>query len=624
MSSHMSRKSNRHDIAMPLAVSIIAASLLAQTVSAFAQTPQVKFTATVPAPPAQMQVYKLATTPAPVEFLNEKLAARKLPALQVESDKLVARMAPTPDAVRAYVDTTTNDAHLIPNLSELTTAIKPVAASGLTAARAALTDVRFIPKDVTQLRFADPITVTGAANVHATPGANTTLAVKAVAPATILTINPAVRYAGGFRVYGLGSHASVSTANDGTVVGALRRWRTASLGDVIKPTITADQVRAEIQRQLGPTLSAQGTTANVTTIELAYIDNNENFMQPVYHFIAQVTPGNKQVAGIAVSGFVAIGKLYEPIPDLTSKPVNGPATPKQIISPVAGPAIRTEAETAEAIRPELATGAVAATAATNGGIGNTATPVTLGEYANQDWPNNNAYVTMSNSFYNGLEAGNNQVASKEPKIVRTQWYVAYPWEVVGPSSKSFMNAVNIAYTVPHGDWLLNTTLSNYGDLWYVTQIGTGGNPGYGAAAGGKLATWVIMSCEVVPSMYDRQNEVNATDNPQTAFNAWWPVFQGLHNVIGFRTQMLYPDDNLNYAFGKDAALGGDINAAWFQEVAANDPNDGTYHDGHLKGNPLVHYDRASTIIDARDLGKSIYDVTPQTASTTLWNFWMNN
>ncbi|MGA3318350.1 MAG: DUF6345 domain-containing protein [Candidatus Korobacteraceae bacterium] len=184
--------------------------------------------------------------------------------------------------------------------------------------------------------------------------------------------------------------------------------------------------------------------------------------------------------------------------------------------------------------------------------------------------------------------------------------------------------MNVAYTEPHGDWLLNTTLSNYGDLWYVPNIGTGGNPGFGAAAGGVLATWVIMSCEVVPSMYDRQNEAGASDNPYTAFDAWWPVFQGLHNVIGFRTQMLYPDDSLQFGFGYAASLGGDLNAAWFQEVAANDPNDGPYQDTHLKGTPWVHYDRASTMIDARDLGQSIFSVGAQSASTTLWNFWMSN
>jgi hypothetical protein len=623
MSTQLYRKPTEDRVTMS-AVSIIAASLLMSGIPAFAQTPQVKFSAAVPAPPAQMQVYKLAQTAAPVQFLNEKLAARKLPALQVETDKMISRTAQTPDAVRAYVDNSNGDAHLIPNLAELTTAIKPVSATGLTAARAALTDVRFIPKDATELRFADPITVTGASNVQApAAGAKVALAAKAVAPSTIFTIHPAVRYAGGYRVYGLGSHASVSTSNDGAVIGALRRWRTASLGDMIKPTLNADQVRAEIQRQLGPQLSAKGTTAEVISIDVAYVDSNKNFLQPGYRFVAHLTPANKQIAGIAVAGFVPIGKLYEPLPDLTTPVTNGPSNPSANAT-----LVRPETDVKEVLQPALTasvltSSALASVAATNQ-TGSVGTPITLGEYANQDWPNNNAYVTMSNSFYNGLEDGNNQVSSNHPKIVRSQWYVAHPFEVVGAQSKNYMNAVNIAYTVPHGDWLLNTTLSNYGDLWYVTQIGTGGNPGFGAAAGGKLATWVIMSCEVVPSMYDRQNEVNGTGNPQTAFNAWWPVFKGLHNVIGFRTEMLYPDDNLNYAFGKDAALGGDINAAWFQEVAANDPNDGTYNDGHLKGNPVVHYDRASTIIDARDLGKSIYDVTPQTASTTLWNFWMNN
>jgi hypothetical protein len=73
-----------------------------------------------------------------------------------------------------------------------------------------------------------------------------------------------------------------------------------------------------------------------------------------------------------------------------------------------------------------------------------------------------------------------------------------------------------------------------------------------------------------------------------------------------------------------ASLGGDVNAAWFQEVAAYHGNDGTYQDTHLQGKPYVHYDRASTMIDGRDLGQSIFNVGAQTASTTLWNFWMGN
>jgi hypothetical protein len=102
------------------------------------------------------------------------------------------------------------------------------------------------------------------------------------------------------------------------------------------------------------------------------------------------------------------------------------------------------------------------------------------------------------------------------------------------------------------------------------------------------------------------------------------VFQGLHNAIGFRTIMFYPDDNTNWAFGYAASLGGDVNAAWFQEVAAYHGGDGTYASQHLSGSPQVHYDRASTMIDGRDLGQSIYSVGAQTASGTLWNFWMGN
>jgi hypothetical protein len=69
---------------------------------------------------------------------------------------------------------------------------------------------------------------------------------------------------------------------------------------------------------------------------------------------------------------------------------------------------------------------------------------------------------------------------------------------------------------------------------------------------------------------------------------------------------------------------GDVNAAWFDEVAAVDGDDGTYASQHLIGNPTVRYDRASTMIDARDLGQSIFNVGAQSASSTLWNFWMAN
>lgn len=568
------------------------------------EKPPIEFSVEVPRAPEEMQVFKLTPTRAPIEFLNEKLRLNKVPELKLEQKHYIARAAADQeerDRVRAYADSVNGDAHLIPNLGEL---IRPERAEkrllperAQSIARSALTDERFIPRDATELRMAEPITVMGGAIERAGTGKEDATAMKRTEPKAVLTIYPAVRYASGFRVYGRGSHALVSLANDETMVGALRRWRTASPLERVRASISAEQVRAEIERQLRPIVQARGTRAAVDKITVGYYDANANYLQPIYYFEATVKPENERISNIKVAGYVPIGKPLEPIPDLAARP-SGPT-------------------------PEIPKRASLDSPPTNALPGDPA-DITLGEYANQDWPNDGGYVSMSNSFLSGLTFLNSIFPGLTPPVTRTQWYVAYPWEVVGPSSRYFMNAVNVAYTVPHGDWLINTTLSNCCDTWYVPNIGTGGNPGYGAAAGGVLATWVIMSCEVIPSMYDRQNEIGGTGNPYTAFDAWWPVFQGLHNVIGFRTIMFYPDDNLQFGFGLDASLGGDINAAWFHELAVNDGNDGTYTSQHLNGGPQVHYDRGSTMIDARDLGQSIFNVAPQSASTVLWNFWMGN
>jgi Family of unknown function (DUF6345) len=570
---------------------VCAVFLIAYLLPAAAQEPSIRFAVEVPSAPAEMQTYKLAPTRAPLEFLNEKLSAAKLPALKLEQKNYVVRGAAGQndlDKVRVFANPVSGDTHFIPNLADLVSdsAVRErITEEKLRdLARRALTDERFIPRDATEVRIGETIPVKGSATTHSPAGGAPTR----TEPRDVMTIVPALRYVSGFRVYGRGSHAAISLANDGSTVGALRRWRTASQGERIQTRITADQVRADIERQLRSQLRREGTRATVDKIEVAYYDGNANYLQPVYYFEATLQPADKRISNIKIAGYVPLGKPLEPIPDLAAAPTGE------------RPGITKSGQPHAALN----------TAPTPGDI-------TLGEFANQDWPTSSAYLDMANNFFSGLASGSQPVS-------RTLWWTAYTWQVVGPQSKDWLNAVNVAYTEPHGDWLINSTLSNCCEIWNVADIGTGGNPGYGAAAGGVLATWIIMSCEVIPSAYDRQNEIGGSGNPDTAFDAWWPVFQGLHNVIGFRTIMFYPDDALNYGFGSDAAQGGDVNAAWFDEVAAIDGNDGTYASQHLIGNPTIHYDRASTMIDARDLGQSIFSVGPQSASTTLWNFWMGN
>ncbi len=566
--------------------------------------PPIRITVEIPGLPAAMPLYKLTAARAPVDFLNENLDKARLPQLRLDKNSYVARGgSDNEQGLRAFIDLKSGDAEFIPNLGEVVKSAGQVKgldkerAAGL--ARAAFMDERFIPKDATELRLVEPVVIFGGANTNS--GAIAKFGETRREPAQMMTIVPAVRYAGGFKVYGLGSHAVVTLNNDGAIIGAVRRWSMASVAELVKPSVTAEMVRSEILRQLQPMVISKGTNAVVDKVEIAYYDNNKELLQPVYHFEATVQPSNRRISPIRVSGFVPISTPREPIPDLTKR-TEGPTPGKLTTS-----------------NPELSRSGI-------GGIGGgpTASNITLGEYANRDWPNDNGYISMSYAFLNGLNYLNSIVPGWTPRTTRTQWYEAWPSQVVGPSSKYYMNAVNVAYTVPHGDWLINTTLSNYGDLWYVPNIGTGGNPGFGAAAGGKLATWVIMSCEVIPSFYDRANEIGGSGNGYDAFNAWWGVFQGLHNVLGFRTIMFYPDDNTNWAFGYVASLGGDVNAAWFQEIAAYHGGDGTYPSQHLNGNPQVHYDRASSIVDGRNLGQSIYAVGAQSASGTLWNFWMGN
>ena len=194
-------------------------------------------------------------------------------------------------------------------------------------ARSAFSDERFLPHDVTEFRVSEPITVMGAQTASSEKQA-----VKATRtePRVVLTIIPAFRCAAGFRVYGRGSHTVVSMANNQAIVGVLRCWRTASLGERVRVNIIEEQVRASIERQLRAVVATEGTQATADKIDIAYYDANANYLQPVYYFEATVKSGSERVSNIKIAGYVPIAKELEPIPDLSARPEGPtPATPKQ-------------------------------------------------------------------------------------------------------------------------------------------------------------------------------------------------------------------------------------------------------------------------------------------------------
>jgi hypothetical protein len=147
----------------------------------------------------------------------------------------------------------------------------------------------------------------------------------------MLTLVPAIRHAGGLRVYGAGSKAMIALDNKNSVVGALRRWHTATLGEKIQPTITVVQVRAEIERQLTPNVPADAK-AVVDVVKHGYYDAHGSFLQPIYRFEANLVRNSDNRIFARIGGYIPMGKVLEPIPDLTTRPAGGGSNPGRSVS----------------------------------------------------------------------------------------------------------------------------------------------------------------------------------------------------------------------------------------------------------------------------------------------------
>ena len=572
---------NQHVSAQTLGRSITASITLAATIiTQLAVTPAqaaaarfptaITITANIPAVGDSLPLYRLGNGSAPTAFVQSTLAAMKASPLAMEKSRFVARNGK--GAVRAFVDSVHGDAQVFPDLAATgSAAVQPQVAHGVATNVFNRADV--IPKDATVVKLGNDTPVF--ANAASRPEVGAAPQAQSRTEQLFTYVN-AMRFAHGLPVYGKGSQASVAVAGDGSIRGLVRRWRPASVAGNVARTTTPAQLVAAIDAQLRQFQNGD-SRITVNSIIPAYYDGDGAYLQPVYIFMATLHGG--RVSDDHVAGYVPFGNLVESIPVLGAKTGAAPVAPSRA--------------NVNAARPM-----------------NNGSYITFGEYANRD----GAMLDMANAYNNGYAQNSPWWA---PAISRTEWFWAYPGTYVGASANWNVNSVNVAYTQPHGDWWLNTTYSNWADLFYINNIGTGGNPGYGAASGGSLATWIIDSCEVVPSYYDLQV---TTGNGFNAFTPWWPVFQGLHRVLGFRTEMLLGMDDMNYAIAKDQASGADVVSAFWNDIAA--VNFPSYYNGHLNLNTT--YDRASVIYDTRNGGESIYAVQGQSAAGQLRNIWMGN
>jgi hypothetical protein len=568
-------------VAATIATQLSATSAAAALPSSLASSVSggIAFPASVPLVHRNLPLFRLTRTSAPTALVQTVLAAMKGAPLAMKGTQLIAQNAH--GALSAYVDGVRGDAEVFPDLTAAPAASATLPKALLERrAGSVFRRADMIPQDATTAQLGNETPVLGAG--HGRTGS--TAAAAATASRHLFTYVNAVRYAAGLPVVGKGSQASVAIADDGSIRGLVRRWHTAAVAGTMAPTTTATQVVSAIDAQLEAFVNPH-TQVTVNRIALAYYDGGANYLQPVYTFLATVHGG--KLSDDHVVGYVPVGKLVEPIPSIG---VTSGSAPQRAATP----------------------DVVAANSGHNIGDAN-GTTIQLGEYANDD----GSMLDMADAYNNGYTANSPWWA---PAISRTQWYWAQPWDYVG-SSNSFANAVDIAYTNPHGDWWENSTDGNNAGIFSIDQIGTAGSPGYGAAAGGILSTWILDSCEVIPSAYDL---AVTTGNGNNAFTPWFPVFAGLHRALGFRTEMLLGQDSMNWQIAYDQSQGADAVVAFFNDVAAIDFSGlyGTYYDTHLGWN--VNYDRVSVMIDDRDNGESVYGTAPQSAAYQLDNYWMGD
>ena len=504
-----------------------------------------------------LPLFRLIRTASPAKFVAAALAKGGVEPLTAAGHRLESRDGK--GVLHAYADAVTGDAEIFPDITPSRGPASHVAPAEVAASVFASRDI--IPKDATTMRLGD---ATGVYGATASRGPNGTSIGKS-GQQLFFTYVPAIRYAAGLQVFGQGSQATVAIGTDGSVRGLVRRWEAASVAGSVAPTTTARQLAQSIAAQVGP--FARNARIIVNNVTPAYYDNNAAFLQPVYAFFATIHPlhGGKDDH---VRGYVPFGKLAESLPT-----VGG-------ISGVA---------------PSLAG------FGGHGGLPqNAPSQITLGQYANDD----GTMQDMANAYYNGFDSVT--PGKYGPPINRTQWYYATVCMYYS-CANSYVNDVQIAYTSPHGDWWENTTNGNSKGFFYIDQIGTGGNPGYGSSKSGRMVTWIMDSCENVPSYYDLQY---TTGNGDNAFNYWWQVFQGLHRVLGYRTMMLLGEDTMNYDIAQALAQGANAGSAYYNEVAAF--SYGTYTDTHI--GQVVHYDRVSILNDTRNGSESIYSIQGQSAA----------
>lgn len=514
-------------------------------------------------PPIRRPLPVLESTPseAGAQFVRD--AARRL-APHAEHRALSADGAfGVYDANRliAYANPSTGQSHVIPLIDGLqpNRSLRSVARAG---ARNLLAEqAHLFADDATRVVASAPISLK-AAN-HTQRGTSTEAA-------EYLSVVKLRRQVGSVPVFGPGSSASAAFSHNG-LEAFNHQWSTARLTDNKAEAHAARAVVDRIVEHLGDLPAQQKITLHDVTT--AYYDDGNGTLQPVYRYRVTIPSKDNVTAPGMLVGYLPIGDHVANLPELypTVK-----VRPKDAVKKIRFP------------RPYDGT--------------------TLGRYVVRE--DNSGWVASANSFWDSVTAGAALVPGG-PTFKNSQYYWAEP-RLFLDEKDYFVNSVNMALTEVHGNWGLFTTYKNYGDK---VELGNIPDTGYGGAAQGALAYWILHSCEVIPTQTDEN----------TSFDVWWNVFNGLHAALGYRTEM-WINDQISTAFGTLVGLGAPVVSSWLNTIIAdndyqNVPSN-TYYDDNRSMNEPMGRPSAVAVTGHGDDTAMMIDPLPKPSSLTEW--WFDN
>jgi hypothetical protein len=327
-----------------------------------------------------------------------------------------------------------------------------------------------------------------------------------------------------YPVCGPGTKASFSFGSDGNIKAFSHKWRTArSLNSAIKP-LSQDAIQQNIAAQL----SGANINANVTVkgVDLCFFDSGNNYIQPVYRYNATVSHPFGLSDSLIVGYIPAGGTAQEPLPSL---------------NPSANQAMPTDTRNNNNLKASTIIPRSQTSKRQGSGI-------TVGRYAMRGDQYSPQIVVDENDFWNGL-------SSVSSSFVNSQYYWDEPF-IYESDAQYYVDNVNVAFTEGHGNvhyFTTDETLPNWGGVQIPGDLPANG---FGPGAGGSLAYWIIRSCDVVSTPIDYP----AADYDD-AFDPWWQVFNGMHAVMGYRTEAAVYDNEMENV-GKALAMGQSVVHGW--------------------------------------------------------------